>query len=60
MSARGQPTVKFDLHGIVSVRLVDASTSDARAVARQLGPMQTPDDLGSVDITIPPEKRTSS
>jgi hypothetical protein len=30
----------FDLHGLVSVRLLDATCGDVAAVARQLGPMQ--------------------
>ncbi len=43
--------VAFDLHGFVSVRLVDAGPRDTRAVARQLGPIQS-DLSGEADITI--------
>lgn len=32
----------FDLHGIVGIRLIDATPSDVAAVKRQLGPIQTP------------------
>jgi hypothetical protein len=32
----------FDLHGIVGIRLVDASAGDIEAVRRQLGPIDTP------------------
>jgi hypothetical protein len=32
----------FDLHGLVGIRLVDASAGDAAAVARQLGPISKP------------------
>lgn len=34
--------IDFDLHGIVGIRLVDASPGDIAAVARQLGPLQAP------------------
>lgn len=34
--------VDFDIHGLVGVRLVDASSQDAVAVARQLGPPGAP------------------
>lgn len=34
--------IDFDLHGLVGIRLVDASPNDVRAVARQLGPIQAP------------------
>lgn len=44
--------VKFDLHGTVSLRLIDADERDARAVERQLGPIRTTDDSGPVDITL--------
>src|SRR5437867_2127305 len=29
--------IDYDLHGVVGIRLLDASSGDARAVARQLG-----------------------
>ena len=32
----------FDLHGIVGIRLLNATPSDVAAVKRQLGPIQTP------------------
>lgn len=32
----------FDLHGIVGIRLLDASPGDVRAVTCQLGPIQSP------------------
>ncbi len=32
----------FDIHGLAGVRLVGASAADARAVARQLGPLARP------------------
>jgi hypothetical protein len=32
----------FDLHGLVGIRLLDASPSDVAAVRRQLGPIQAP------------------
>jgi hypothetical protein len=34
-------TVDFDLHGVVGVRLLDATPGDAATVARQLGPIQS-------------------
>lgn len=34
--------IYYDLHGLVGLRLVNASAHDAAAVARQLGPMQKP------------------
>ena len=34
--------IDYDLHGIVGIRLEDATPSDARAVARQLGPLRKP------------------
>ena len=43
--------VDFDLHGLAGIRLVDASTADARAVERQLGPLAKPLDR-EPDITI--------
>jgi hypothetical protein len=33
-------TIDYDLHGVVGIRLVDASASDARAVGSQLGPFR--------------------
>jgi hypothetical protein len=35
-------TVDFDLHGIVGIRLVNATQADIGAVKRQLGPIQKP------------------
>ena len=35
-------TSEFDLHGIVGIRLTNATPSDVAAVKRQLGPIQTP------------------
>ncbi len=35
-------TIDFDLHGIVGVRLIDATSAQERMVARQLGPIQAP------------------
>ncbi len=34
--------VDYDLHGMVGIRLVDASAADTAAVDRQLGPIQRP------------------
>ena len=34
-------TVDFDLHGIVGVRLIDASPAEERMITRQLGPIQS-------------------
>ncbi|MFN8187987.1 MAG: hypothetical protein U0R69_13040 [Gaiellales bacterium] len=34
------PTVDFDLHGLVGIRLLDATDADARVVRRQLGPLE--------------------
>ena len=34
--------IDYDLHGVVGIRLVDATPADARAVARQLGPLRRP------------------
>jgi hypothetical protein len=39
--AAGEP-VDFDLHGCVGVRLLGATSADARAVRRQLGPIERP------------------
>ena len=50
MNDKSRP-VDFDLHGLVSVRLVDAQPRDTRAVARQLGPIQG-NLSGEADITI--------
>jgi hypothetical protein len=35
-------TADFDLHGIVGIRLLNATPGDISAVKRQLGPIQTP------------------
>jgi len=32
--------IDYDLHGVVGIRLLDATPADARAVARQLGPLR--------------------
>jgi len=34
--------VDYDLHGLVGIRVIDASIADAATVARQLGPLQKP------------------
>ena len=34
--------VDYDLHGLAGIRLLNASASDAAAVTRQLGPIQSP------------------
>lgn len=47
--ARG---VKFDLRGVVTVRLIGADDRDARTVERQLGPIKVADDSKPADITI--------
>lgn len=41
-STNGQrrQTIDFDVHGLVGIRLIDASPGDVSAVARQLGPVQ--------------------
>lgn len=44
-------TVDFDLHGIVGIRLLDATPSDVQTVVRQLGPLQQRLDR-EADITI--------
>ena len=36
------PTVDFDLHGLVGVRLIGATQREVNAVGRQLGPIQRP------------------
>lgn len=36
---RGTATVDFDLHGIVGIRLLDATSDEAEAVRRQVGPI---------------------
>lgn len=43
--------LEFDLHGVVGVRLKDASAADAALVRRQLGPLNRPLDR-EPDITI--------
>jgi hypothetical protein len=35
-------TEDFDLHGVVGVRLLDATPDDIRRVQRQLGPLRSP------------------
>lgn len=45
------PDIDFDLHGIVGIRLVDATRADADAVRRQLGPIEGPFE-GEPDIVI--------
>ena len=47
----GDGMVGFDLHGLVSVGLVDASPSDVRTVERQLGPLRARL-AGEPDITL--------
>ena len=39
-STRNDNAVDYDLHGIVGVRLLDATPADARVVDRQLGPIR--------------------
>ena len=39
-AAPGRAHVEYDLHGLVGIRLVDASPADAVAVDRQLGPIR--------------------
>lgn len=41
----------FDLHGLVTIRLVDAEPRDVHAVTRQLGPIRS-DECEDADITI--------
>ena len=43
--------VDYDLHGLVGIRLLDASPRDAAVVGRQVGPIQAPLDR-EPDITI--------
>lgn len=45
------PAIDYDLHGVVRVRLLDATPADAAIITRQLGPIQTEAD-GRPDITI--------
>jgi len=45
------PVVDYDLHGVVGVRLLDASDADAAAVDHQLGPLRASLDRAP-DITI--------
>lgn len=47
----GRGTYDFDLHGIVGIRLVDASADDAAKVERQLGPLRATLDR-EPDITV--------
>ena len=37
-----QNHLDYDVHGLVGIRLVDPSPTDAAAVARQLGPLESP------------------
>jgi hypothetical protein len=37
-----RPSAEYDLHGIVGIRLLDASPADLAAVAAQLGPIEAP------------------
>jgi hypothetical protein len=37
-----QEKIDYDIHGLVGIRLINPSFSDAAAVARQLGPLQSP------------------
>ena len=37
---RGRPAQDFDLHGVVGVRVVDATSDDIATVRRQLGPLE--------------------
>ena len=52
-STNGRTTgaIDFNLHDLVSIRLVGASARDAKAVGRQLGPIRRPFD-GEPDVTI--------
>ena len=38
-SISGMKTIDYDIHGLVGIRLIDPTESDARAVGRQLGPI---------------------
>jgi hypothetical protein len=40
--SRNHVQIDYDIHGLVGIRLVDPSPGDAAAVARQLGPLQSP------------------
>jgi hypothetical protein len=51
LSDNNQQYTDYVLHGLVSVRLIDASQQDANAVTRQLGPIQG-SFKGEPDITI--------
>lgn len=44
-------SIDFNLHDLVSIRLLDANARDAKAVGRQLGPIRRPFS-GEPDITI--------
>ncbi len=37
-----RPSAEYDLHGIVGIRLIDASPADLTTVAAQLGPIEAP------------------
>lgn len=50
-NGRAATHVDYDLHGLAGIRLVNPSLSDAAAVSRQLGPIQSPL-TGEPDITI--------
>jgi hypothetical protein len=50
-SISGMKTIDYDIHGLVGIRLIDPTESDAKAVGRQLGPMQKRLDRDP-DITI--------
>jgi D-aspartate ligase len=50
-AASSRTTMDFDVHGVVGLRLLDASASDIAAVARQLGPFERPLDCDP-DITV--------
>jgi len=45
------PSTAFDLHGLVTIRLVNAQPRDVQAVSRQLGPIRCKD-RNDADITI--------
>lgn len=42
MSTHKSSAVDFDLHGLVGIRLLDATPRDVAAVTRQLGPIRAP------------------
>jgi hypothetical protein len=42
MTTATRDTCDFDLHGVVGVRLLDATEDDVATVRRQLGPLQSP------------------